>query len=609
MPSERKSGDGAGHRSGRDEDGLPGEPGSPGIDKAPTGIVGFDSITDGGLPSGRVTLLLGGPGTGKTVFALQTLVNGARDHAEPAIFVAFEENSRQIVQNGATFGWDLPALERERLFFLDARLSPTTVNSGEFDLSALLAALGAKVDEMGARRVVFDGLDVLLTLLDDRAAERREVYRIYEWLQERGLTGIITAKADEAGGSSADRYSFMQFMVDCVVLLQHRLADRVSLRTVRVMKYRGSGFRENEFPLVISHQGIDVATFSGAALEYPVSNERVSTGIPRLDSMLAGGYHRGSGVLVSGAPGTAKTTLAGAFTAGACERGERALYVSFDESAGQIVRNLRSVGFELAPYLESGQLEIVSVRTEARGAEEHLLHLKNRISAIDPAVLVLDPISALSKTGGHVAATHASLRLLDFAKDRGITTLCTSLVGADDTLVEATEMQISTIADTWIHLSYVVRAGERNRLLTIVKSRGTRHSNQVRELLLGDDGVSLADVYVAGGEVLVGTARWEREVEAREAELRRQEESERKRAELELAETELEARLAALERELTARRAEREALSRTETLRRDNRTAAESHRLRLRDADVDTVRLTRDGRSASAPGRPGKDGR
>lgn len=564
--------------------------GRTGILKSSTGVTGFDAISNGGLPAGRVTLALGGPGAGKTVFALQTLVNGARHHGEPAIFVAFEENSRQIIENAAAFGWDLPGLEDERLFFLDARLSPRSVN-GDFELSALLAGLDAKVAEMGVKRIVFDGLDVLLTLLDDPAAERREVFRIYEWLQERKLTGIITAKLLEFDNQSADRYAFMQFMVDCIVLFQHRLSERVSLRSIRIVKYRGSGFRENEFPLVISDHGMEVTTFGGTFIDYPVSDERVSTGIPRLDAMLSGGYHRGSGVLISGAPGTAKTTLCGAFAAESCRRGERALYVSFDESASQIARNLRSVGIDIRPYLESGLLEVVGFRTESRGAEEHLIDLKRRMEEVDPAVLILDPISALAKTGGFVAAAHASLRLLDFAKQGGVTTLCTTLVGSDDAIVESTAIQISTLADTWIHLSYVIQRGERNRLLTVVKSRGTRHSNQVRELILTDSSVTLADVYVAGGEVLVGTARWEKEEQIRNEESARSAELLRKRTELELHESEIEAQLAALNRELATKRAERAALDESDQLTRERRVRIEADRLRLREADEDTARI------------------
>jgi circadian clock protein KaiC len=532
---------------------------APKLAKAPTDIPGFDEIAFGGLPRGRVTLVIGGPGTGKTVFALEVLVNGARDHQEPGVFVAFEENTDQIVANAATFGWDLPGLEQARLFFLDARLPPTIVQAGDFDLSGMLAMLDAKVQEMGAKRIVFDGVDVLLTLLNDPVAERRELYRLYEWLQARKLTGILTAKASEGDRPSTERYAFMQFMVDCVVILQHRLLERVSLRSLRIMKYRGSAFAENEFPIIISPSGVEVSTFGTSVLDYEVSTDRVSSGVPRLDTMLDGGYYRGSGVLVSGSPGTSKTTLAAAFVAASCDRGERALFVSFDEAAQQLVRNLRSVGIDLGKHVDSGLLCMHSIRTEAKSAEEHLVDIQNRIRDHQPKALVLDPISALAKTGGHIAAVHASLRVLDLAKSLGITVICTSLVATDDAVAETTSTQISTIADTWIHLSYVVHGGERNRALTIVKSRGMKHSNQVRELILGKDGITLTDVYSAGGEVLVGTARWERETQLREAERRSQIEADRQRALLELAEAEIDARMTALQHEREARRAEMQA--------------------------------------------------
>ncbi|HEY9226362.1 MAG TPA: circadian clock protein KaiC [Gemmatimonadaceae bacterium] len=538
------------------------------IDKKRTGIAGFDEITAGGLPRARTTLVLGAPGAGKTVFALECLVSGARLDREPGIFVAFEENTRQIVANAATFGWDLPALEREQLFFLDARLSSAVVQGGDFDIEAMLAGLGAKAKKMGAKRIVFDGIDVLLTILNDPVKERREIYRLQDWLHEAGLTAIITAKSFEGDRQSSERYAFMQFMVDTVVAFHHRMVDRVSLRGVRVLKYRGSSFAENEFPMVISSTGVQVSVFEPTALDYEVSNERVSSGVPRLDTMLDGGYYRGSGILISGSPGTAKTTLAGSFLAAGCERGERGLYVSFDEASSQIVRNLASVGLDLQSALDAGLLDMYSIRTEARSAEEHFMAVRDRIQVSQPSHLVIDPISALTKTGGQIAAVHGSLRLLDYARSRGITVLCTSLVAGEEGFTETTQTQISTIADTWIHLAYLIHAGERNRTLTIVKSRGMPHSNQVRELTLSTKGVTLADVYTAGGEVLVGTARWEYEALRREEEARRT--------------AERYARRVALERELEALNQEEvQTMGRRQSDRRDLR--------RLRHADVDSA--------------------
>lgn len=526
------------------------------IEKVPTGIAGFDEITGGGLPRARTTVVAGGAGAGKTIFALQTLVSGAREAGEPGIFVAFEENSKRIIANAASFGWDLPALEREDLFFLDAYLSPTTAIAGEFDLSGTLAGVKAQADEMGARRIVFDGIDVLLTLLNDPVAERRELYRLHEWLSENDFMGVITSKVESSDPLSGQRYGFLQFMSDCVVLLEHRFEGRISVRAVRVLKYRGTSFSANEYPLTITSEGMGVATYGTADLAYPVSRERVSTGVRRLDAMLGGGYYRGSSVLITGAPGVAKTTLGGAFAEAACKRGERTLYISFDESAGQIIRNLASVDVRLESHVERDLLRLHSVRSEARGAEEHLIEFRRILREHTPQCLVIDPISALAKAGGRVAAVDASLRLLDFAKSQGITTVCTSLLEGSDARAEESAMEISTIADTWIQLSYMARGGERNRALTVIKSRGMEHSNQVRELVLSSGGITLQDVFTAGGEVLMGTARWEKEAEVQVQIARAEAEADRRRLELEQTEAQLQAQMDALQRNLESRRAE-----------------------------------------------------
>jgi circadian clock protein KaiC len=556
-----------------------------GIDKVTTGIPGFDEITNGGLPKGRTTLVLGGAGSGKTIFALQTLVNGARDFGEPGVFVAFEENSRQIIANAATFGWDLPALEKEKLFFLDARLSPDLLMSGNFDVTGMLASIKAKVDEMGAKRIVFDSMDVLLSLLDNPIAERQELYRVHDWLSEMGLTGVLTFRA---GGdeNASERFGFMQFMADCVIVLYHRLVDRVSLREARVTKYRGSGFSENEFPMVIGPHGIEIADIGFSEPDYEVFTERISSGVERLDSMLDGGYLRGSAILITGVPGTAKSSLAGAFTEAACKRGERALFVSFDESSGEITRNMASINILLEPYVESGALRMYSAKTEARSAEEHLMNIRRLIEEHKPSCAVVDPISAMVRAGGHISALGMSHRLIHLAKSKGITLLCTSLLEFRESgTAEATEIRISTIADTWINLSYASQGGERNRALTIVKSRGTKHSNQVRELVLSNNGIALADVYTAGGEVLMGTLRWEKEAAERRAEEEKRAEAERKKIVLELTGAEINAKMQALKKELEANRAELERISGEE----EDRLSGEERRLddiqRMRRAD------------------------
>jgi circadian clock protein KaiC len=523
------------------------------LTKMLTGIRGFDEITDGGLPRGRTTLVMGGPGCGKTVFALQSLVNCAHRTKEAGIFVAFEENTSQLIANAATFGWDLPALVKKKLFFLDAQLAPDVVKAGEFDLIGMLSLLRAKAEEIHATRIVFDGIDVLLGLLDDPVLERREIYRIRDWLLQTGLTGIITQKVD---GIEADqRYTFLQFMVDCVVVLRHQVVDGSAFRNLRVKKYRGSGFAGDEFPITLTTDGLQLTNRGPTELKYHVTEERVSSGLPRLDVMLRGGYHRGSNVLISGAPGTAKSTLAGLFAAAACERGERTLYVSFDEGAAQIVRNLQSVGIRLVPHLKSGLLNIYSTRTRGPNIEDQFGDLRVQVRAHRTCCLVIDPLSALSTKVAHLASADVTQQFLDFLKGEGITVVSTSLMDGLST-DEATATGISTVADTWIHVSYVVQDGERNRAMTIVKSRGTGHSNQVRELTLSDDGVTLTDVFVAQGKVLMGVARWEWEQEERAARQRTLVAAEHKRLHLELAQAEAAARLLVVQTEMEARSAE-----------------------------------------------------
>jgi circadian clock protein KaiC len=380
---------------------------------------------------------------------------------------------------------------------------------------------------------------------------------VRDWLATSGLTGIVTARIEPEGGPLTGRYSFMQFMADCVVLLQRRLIDRVSLRELQVVKYRGSHFEQNAFPMSIGSQGIEVASFSSEDSEADVCAERVSSGVQRLDAMLGGGYYRGASVLITGAPGTAKSTLAALFTEAACRRGETTLYLSFDECGSVMVRDMCSVNVRLSPYIASGLLKMYSAYGMARSTGEHLIRLQALIREHQPRCMVIDPVSAMLKAGPPAGVAQ---ELLHAAQRNGITIVFTSLTEAGDTDADKSAAPLLTLADTTIHLSYVAQAGERNRALTIVKSRGTRHSNQVRELILSDQGVALADVYTVGGEVLMGTLRKEKECVAQMEKEGRRAEVDRKRRELEATAADMQARMVALHRELETRQAEIAAL-------------------------------------------------
>jgi circadian clock protein KaiC len=560
--------------------------------KAASGITGLDEITRGGLPRGRTTLLVGGPGSGKTILGLQFLVHGARHCKEPGIFVAFEETSQRIAGNARSFGWDLPALQKsESLVFLDVQPGPDLVQSGTFDLVGMIAALEAQTKAIKAQRVVFDALDMVLALLPDAATRRREVYRLHEWLLSRGLTGVMTAKAgvDETSAAAEPQpLGFMQFMVDCVAILTHKLVLGVSQRNLRVQKYRGTSFDENESPFLIGESGVElaVARTLGHA-ESSVTSERVSSGVTRLDTMLGGGYYRGASVLITGFPGTAKTTLSGAFAEAACRRGERTVFVSFDSDGAEVMRNLTSVGIRLQRYAKSGSLRIISARTITGSAETYLVRIKAMASEHKARCVVIDPVSTLSKSGNELTAHSVAERLIDWSKASGTTLVCTSLLDEMSSQSEGgSPLQISTLADTWIHLNYLVQAGERNRGMSIIKSRGTAHSNQVRELILSEAGVTLADTYSAGGEVLMGTLRWEKESAERVAKEVADVAAKLKRVRLDAEEAELEVRVKSLQVELEAKHVEKALLIRT-ALSHEQALAGGRSRMRvLRGADT-----------------------
>lgn len=520
------------------------------MDKVSTGVAGLDLLMGGGYPAGRTSLVFGAAGTGKTLLSVQGLAAGAAA-GEPGMFVSFEEDPGDVVRNFGSFCWNLADhVDDGRIGVIDARLHPGTGISGTFEIDGLLGILRAYADRIGARRLVLDGLDVLLAHEPSRPQVPSQLFAIERFARERGIATLITLKAEEIGAGMV----MAPYIGDCVLRLDRRMDADVAVNTLEIQKYRGSPTPAVRVPLTVDSDGIVLLYGGGRTVQHQVFNERVTSGIARLDTMLGGGYYRGTTVLISGAPGTAKTTLAGTMVGAACATGARALFVSFDEADAQIVRNLRSVAVDLAPHVASGRLKMLGLRAAMAPAQVHVHHICQAIDAFRPDLLVIDPISALAKAGSRSVVDGLVELLVDVVKSRGITTVFITLVDNEDPEREKTQTHISTIADSWLHLTFVVLGGERNRALTIIKSRGSAHSNQVRELVLGAEGPTLSDVYTAGGQVLMGTARLEKEAEAAvvDAETRYQA-FQRRASELE-AIKEAQARIAALEAEIKVRK-------------------------------------------------------
>jgi circadian clock protein KaiC len=526
-----------------------------GVQKAPTGITGFDEITGGGVPRGRPTLVAGAAGAGKTLFAMEFLVRGARDFDEPGVLVAFEESASDLATNVASLGFDLPELERQGKLVVDAvHLDPSEiVASGEFDLEGLFIRLAAAVDEVGAKRVVLDTLEILFSAIPDEAVLRGEIGRLFRWIKDRGLTAVVTA---ERGSSSLTRFGIEEYVSDCVVVLDHRVDDEISTRRLRVAKYRGSLHGTREYPFLITEGGLVVVPITSLGLTYEASDERLSTGIEALDEMLSGGIFRGSSVMVSGTPGTGKTSISASMAAACCERGERALFISLEESPGELIRNMRSIGIDLQGHVDSGRLVLHSIRSTSIGLEEHVAMLYRLLDEHSPDLVVLDAVGSLTRAGTRTDISSVLVRDLDVLKSRGITGVLTTLANAVDP--ESSQMDMSSLVDTWLLLRNAESNGERNRLLFIIKSRGSAHSNQVREFVLTHDGPELVDVFVGERGVLTGSAR--KEQQARDADARRLhlEEGRRRQEHLEHRSQAIEAQIADLRAQLAAEAADLE---------------------------------------------------
>jgi circadian clock protein KaiC len=480
---------------------------------SPTGIGGLDEILRGGFPAGRSTVIAGAPGAGKTILAMQFLVNGAARFGETGVMVSFEESERSMRANFSSLDWPFDEVVGQNLLIVDGRLPEDTVDAGTFDLVGLIAMLAGLVKSHGVKRVALDGIDGLFVYARDEAVSRREVRRLLNWLADSGLTALVTVKAAGDDRVLEPQLGFAEFAADGVVHLGYRLSEGLLQRVLQVVKVRGAGYIAGEHPYVISGAGLEFAYMDATNAPMRVMDAHLSTGIERLDRMLCGGYREGTVTLVSGPPGTSKTTLAGSFVAAGCGRGERALFVGFDEPVEQVFLDLHSVGLGLDRFSEAGLLAAASFNAGAASADEHYFAILRLIERHQPRLLVIDPISALVKAGGRRAAEIVTERLVNFVKARGITALFTAVSDSDLGELESSSSRVSTVADNWLHVSFAVQRGERNRTLTVIKARGTGHSNQMRELILSDAGLDLKDVYYAQGDVLLGTARLEKEHE------------------------------------------------------------------------------------------------
>jgi len=562
----------------------------PVLEKAPTGIRGLDEITGGGLPRGRPTLVCGNPGCGKTLLGIEFLVHGAIDCGEPGYFFAFEETEEELARNVTSLGFDLRRLaarNQVKTDFIPVERHEIE-ETGEYDLEGLFIRIGSAIDSIHAKRVVLDTVEVLFAGLTNHGIVRAELRRLFRFLKDKGVTAIITG---ERGKDMLTRYGLEEYVADCVIVLDNRVTDQISTRRLRVVKYRGSSHGSNEYPFLITRQGISVLPVTSLGLNHDITTKRISSGVPRLDTLLGGqGYYRGSSVLISGAAGTGKSTLAVAFAAAACRRGERCLYFAFEESERQIVRNVRSVGFNLDPFLKQRLLRFHAARPTCQGLESHLAAIHDLVAEFKPSVVIADPVTNLTSVGTETDVKSMLGRLIDFVKSKQITFLATSLTaGGDDE--QQSEVGISSLMDTWILVRNLEANGERNRGLYILKSRGMAHSNQIREFVLSDKGLRLVDVYTGQGMVLAGSARLSQEARDRAEEALHQQELVAQRAVVEEKRAAAAAQITALKVQMHAAEEELKRLEIAAGLRDRAiaQSAAEISRSRSADKDLTEV--------------------
>jgi circadian clock protein KaiC len=553
--------------------------------KCASGIAGFDEITGGGFPRGRTSLVCGSAGCGKTQLAMEFIARGARDYNEPGVFMSFEENEEELKSNVRSLGFDLDDLIERNLLAMDyvAVERSEIEETGEYDLEGLFVRLQHAISSVGAKRVALDTIEALFSGLNNQAILRAELRRLFRWLKVQGVTTLITG---ERGDGTLTRQGIEEYVSDCVITLDHRVTDQLSTRRLRIVKYRGSSHGTNEYPFLITHTGISVLPITSLSLNHAVFNERVSTGVPRLDTMLGGqGYYRGTTILLTGTAGTGKTSLSATFVDAACRRGEKCLYMAFEESQDQIIRNMRSIGVNLQPHVDKGLLKFHASRPTFYGLEMHLLVTHLLVEEQRPAIVVIDPVTNLV-SGGSVGDVHAmAMRLVDYLKGRGITTVMTTLTSGGNNL-EQSEINISSLIDTWLLVRDIESGGERNRGLYVLKSRGMAHSNQIREFRLTNHGVELLDVYLGPDGVLTGSARLVQEAKAQSDEAEREDGARRRYLEVEAERKALAAQVAALEAKISLQDKEMQALESQEKAQSQRRVAGREAMAKSRRADA-----------------------
>ncbi len=556
----------------------------PVLEKCPTGITGLDEITEGGLPRGRPTLVCGAAGSGKTLLGMEFLIRGIREFGEPGVFMAFEETTEELAANVASLGFDVPGLiGQQKLSFDHVRIERSEIEeTGEFDLEGLFVRLALAISEVGAKRVVLDTVEALFGGLPNEAILRAELRRLFRWLKDQGVTVVITG---EKGENTLTRYGIEEYVSDCVIFLDHRVTDQVATRRLRIVKYRGSKHGTNEYPTLIDEDGLSVLPITSLGLNYSVTSERISTGVERLDAMLGGeGLYRGSTVLISGTAGTGKSSLVASFADSVCRSGGRFLYLAFEESPDQIIRNMRSIGIDLDPWHQQGLLRFHAVRPTLYGLELHLATIHKLVIEFEPDAVAIDPVTNLTAVGQSSEAKAMLTRLIDFLKGQGVTAVFTSLTSGGHEL-EQTEVGISSLMDTWLLVRMLESNGERNRLLYVLKSRGMAHSNQMREFHLTDDGIRLRDVYLGPGTVLTGSARLVQEADDQAQRAIEQQAAQRRLREIQQERKTLQAQMDALQAQLAnmddeARTVQSINEQREEVLHQDRQRLAE-----LRQAD------------------------